>query len=81
MEKQNITLSLSKDLLQKVKLVAVKRHTSVSGLVTEALEQVVEREDGYEQAKRRALDKLANPPNLGTGGERTWTRDELHERH
>lgn len=30
--------------------------------------------------QRRALSSLKRPPNLGTRGRRTWTRDELHER-
>ena len=41
METQNITLALPKDVLLKVKLLAVKRNTSVSGLLTQTLERLV----------------------------------------
>jgi predicted nucleic acid-binding protein len=40
-----------------------------------------ETEEVYGRARRRAADLLENPPNLGTFGKTTWTRDELHERH
>ena len=38
METQNITLSIPKEILLRVKLLAVKRQTSVSGLLTQTLE-------------------------------------------
>ena len=34
----------------------------------------------YERAKQRLLARLENPPDLGTNGKITWTRDEIHER-
>jgi uncharacterized metal-binding protein YceD (DUF177 family) len=43
METQNITLSLPKDVLLKVKHIAVRRHTSISSLLTQALETLVQR--------------------------------------
>lgn len=80
METQNITLSLPKDVLRKVKLIAVRRDTSVSGLLTETLERLVEQEDAYAQARRRHLDWLRDGADLGTGGQIAVERDELHER-
>jgi hypothetical protein len=47
METQNITLSLPKEVLLKVKLLAVKRQTSVSGLLAQMLERLVQQEDAY----------------------------------
>ena len=41
METQNITLSIPKETLLKVKLLAVKRQTSVSGLLTQTLDLCV----------------------------------------
>lgn len=41
METQNVTLSLPKEVLLKVKLIAVKRQTSVSRLLTQILENIV----------------------------------------
>ena len=47
METQNITLSLPKEILLKVKQLAVKRQTSVSGLLAQTLERLVHQEDAY----------------------------------
>lgn len=80
MEKRNITLSVPKDVLLKVKLIAVQRQTSVSGLLTETLEQLVEREEAYAQACRRHLEWLNRGADLGTAGQAAAERDELHER-
>ena len=80
MERQNITLSLPKDTLLKIKLIAVKRQTSVSGLLTQTLERLVEREDAYAHAQRRHLEWLERGMDLGTAGCVPASRDELHER-
>ena len=81
MEKQNITLSLPKDVLLKVKLIAVQRQVSVSGLLTNALETLVEQEDAYSNAQRRHLHWLDEGFDLGTTGQILTQRDELHDRH
>jgi hypothetical protein len=80
MERQNITLSLPKETLLKVKLIAVKRETSVSGLLTQTLERLVEQEDAYAHARRRHLAWLEHSADLGTDGRIATARDELHER-
>lgn len=80
MEHQNITLSLPKDILKRVKHLAVERQTSVSGLMVEMLEDLVRREDAYAQARERQLALMEKGFNLGTYGQANWTRDELHER-
>ena len=80
MDTQNITLSIPKEILRRVKLMAVERGTSVSGLLTQTLEKLVEQEDGYARARRRHLDRLEQGFDLGTGGQGLTRRDELHER-
>jgi hypothetical protein len=80
MEKQNITLALPKHLLQRAKLLAVQKQTSISGLLTEALEEIVDSEEGYSRARDRHLTLMAQGFDLGTEGSIDWTRDELHER-
>jgi tryptophan 2,3-dioxygenase len=80
METQNITLSLPKETLLKVKLLAVKRQTSVSGLLAQTLERLVQQEDAYNHARQRHLQWLEQGANLGTGGQIPSGRDELHER-
>jgi hypothetical protein len=80
MEKQNITLSLPKELLLKIKLIAVQRGASVSSLLTQMLEHLVQQEDAYAHAQRRHLQWLERGADLGTGGQIVTQRDELHER-
>jgi len=80
METQNITLSLPKEVLLKVKLLAVKRQTSVSGLLAQTLERLVQQEDAYAHARQRHLQSLEQGIDLGTGGQIQTRRDELHER-
>ncbi|MEK6573728.1 MAG: DUF6364 family protein [Chloroflexota bacterium] len=80
METQNITLTLPKQVLRKVKTIAVQRRTSVSRLLTEMLEELVSKESGYRRAQSRHQAWLANGADLGTRGQIRWTRDELHER-
>ena len=80
METQNITLALPKEVLHKVKLIAVKRRTSVSALLTNALKELVEQSDEYEKARRRQLALMKKGLNLNLGDGPRWTREELHER-
>lgn len=80
MKTRNVTLSLSEEILREVKVLAARRHTSVSALLAGVLEEMVERETGYALAKGRSLEGLARGYDLGTGGEIRWTREELHER-
>lgn len=80
MENQNITLSIRKDILLKIKLMAVQRQTSVSGLLTRTLEKMIEQEDAYAHARRYHLKWLERDVDLGTGGTVLTRREELHER-
>ena len=80
METQNVTLAVPKDILRKAKLLAVRRNISLSRLLTEALEELVEGEEEYESARRRHLAILEQGLDLGTGGRATWRREDLHER-
>ena len=76
--KQNITLSIEKELLKKGKLIAARKDTSISKMLADLLEGLVEKEDRYQAAKRNALEILEKGYHLG--GRISWTRDELHER-
>ena len=80
MDRQNITLSLPKEILLKAKLLAVQRQTSVSGLLTQALENLVRQQGGLAHARQRHLQWLEQGADLGTGGQIPAGRDELHNR-
>lgn len=80
METRNITLSIPSEILRKVKLLAVRQDTSVSGLLTRTLEGLVQQEDAYAHARQRHLQLLDEGLDLGTEGMIATDRDELHER-
>jgi len=79
-ETRNITLSLPTETLRRVRVIAVERDTSVSGLLAETLETLVREADRYEQARRDHLALLDEEIDLGTGGEIPSSRESLHER-
>ena len=80
METQNITLVLNKNLLRKAKHLAIERQTSLSSLLAQTLEELVEQQENYEHARRRHLEILEHGYDLGTEGKITWTREKAHER-
>jgi hypothetical protein len=76
MARRNLTLQLDEDVIRRAKVVAAKRGTSVSGLVTRQLEEIVQRDTRYEEARQMALAALAR--SVHRGG-RQWTREDLHD--
>ncbi len=76
--KQNITLRIDKDLIRKSKILAAKRETSVSQLLSQELEKLTQHAEQYEFAKRKAIANLRAGFHLG--GKISVSRDELHER-
>lgn len=76
--KQNVTVSLDMQIVRKAKILAARRGTSISALLGEQIESLVENDDTYERAKAQALAFLDKGFHLG--GERKILRAELHER-
>lgn len=76
--KTNVTLRLDADLLREARVLAARKGSSVSRLMTDQLEELVREDREYERAQRRALARLDQ------GFDLRWTppasRDELHER-
>ncbi|HVX23055.1 MAG TPA: DUF6364 family protein [Acidimicrobiales bacterium] len=77
MAKRNVTVQLDETVIHRAKVLAAKRSTSVSGLVTRALVDLVEEDDRYEEARRHALAMMRD---AGAHGGGQWTRTGLHER-
>lgn len=75
--KQNVTISLTRQILKKAKILAARRETSISGLLAQEIESLVAKEDTYERAERQALALLDQGFHVGG---RIASRDELHER-
>ena len=80
MQHRNLTLKLDAELYKKVKVIAAQQDTSISALVSDKLTELVEEESGYARAQARALALLERGFALGTKGEITQSRDELHKR-
>ena len=76
---QNVTLALPKEVLRRAKHIAIERGTSLSGLLTQLLEDLTRRKDKYRKAKERHLTML-DAFDLATKGNITWTRSDLYDR-
>jgi metal-responsive CopG/Arc/MetJ family transcriptional regulator len=80
MERQNVTLSLPKELLKRAKAMAASKEKSLSELLRESLEEKITEATGYKKAKDRQIRLLNQGIDLGTKGRMTVTREELHAR-
>jgi hypothetical protein len=76
--KQNLTLSIEKEIIKKGKVVAARRDTSISRMLADLLKGLVENDERYEAAKRSAIQQLKRGARLG--GQITWKREDLYER-
>jgi uncharacterized protein YigA (DUF484 family) len=76
--KQNVTISLTRQTLQKVRVLAARRGSSISGLLAEQVEILVGEEEAYARAQRQAMALLDQGFHMG--GVIRASRDQLHER-
>lgn len=76
--KQNLTIRLEKDLIRKAKILASKRDTSITGLLSGCLEKLLHEEDAYRAAKGKALEAIERGYSLG--GKGIGRREDLHAR-
>jgi hypothetical protein len=70
---------LDRETIHKAKIIAARRSTSISGLLTEQIESLVGKDEAYERAKRAAKALLKKGFRMGGEGVPV-SRDELHER-
>ena len=75
---KNITITLSEDLSQWLRVKAAEDNRSVSRWLAELIEGMRRNEDEYEIAMRRYL--AMKPRKLGSPGGSKPTREELHDR-
>ena len=80
MEKQNITLSLPREILKKGKMLATQKGISLNELVRELLQKTAENEEGYRTSADRQIKRMKEGIPLGTRGKISWQRDELYQR-
>ena len=76
--KQNITLSIEKELIKKGKIVAARKDISVSKMMGNLLRDIVDQHDRYEASKRNAIANMKK--GLHLGGRINWKRKDLYER-
>jgi hypothetical protein len=77
MARTNLTIQLDETVVRRARVVAAKRGTSVSALVARELDRLVEQDERYEAAARRATEVLAQAADRGG---RAWQRGDLHAR-
>jgi hypothetical protein len=79
-DRKNVTLSLPEPLLRRFRVYAASRDQSMAGLMAEAIQRLMERDEQTAKAKERFLNRIRNAPDLGTRGVIGRSRDELHQR-
>ena len=75
---KNITLAVDENVLDRVRIIAAERKTTVNGLVRDFLERMTEQEDRVSRARKR-IRELAKKSKAEVGPI-TWKRGELYER-
>lgn len=79
MATRNITLALPEDVVRQAKVLAARRDTSVSALVTELLTQLVGNTPSYDIVW--AQEEILMDEGIGLQvGEITWSREDVHQR-
>jgi predicted transcriptional regulator len=77
-QKQNVTVSLSTHIIHKAKILAAKRSTSISGMLAEQIESLVNADEAKERAAASAIARMER--GLSLGGGRLASREDLHAR-
>jgi hypothetical protein len=80
MARQNVTLSIPKELLRKAKAKAALEDKSLSEFLRESLEEKMRETSGYKRARLRQIKLLNKGLKLGTEGKTSFKREELHAR-
>ena len=75
--RQKITISVEQDLIRRAKFLAAERGTSISRLLADALQRLVDDRASYLRAIDTALAEI--DAGLTLGG-RIVSRDDLYER-
>jgi hypothetical protein len=76
--KRNLTIQLDEAVINKARVVAARRATSISKLVSDEIEKAAETDSTLESVKKKALSQLSRPFRLG--GVSLPGRESLHER-
>lgn len=75
---KNVTIALAEATLRAARRIAAERSTSLNAMIRDYLDRLTEREARAESARRRIAELCRG--SKAEVGERSWTRDALHER-
>lgn len=76
--RKNITLSVDEKLINKARSIASQKHTTISYLIREYLEDYIRKNEVYDEAMLRMVKRFSQKP-LSVGSKK-WKREDLHER-
>ncbi len=76
---KNITLSIEDEILERVRIVAAEKRTSINAMVREFLTEIANR-DAKIAAARRELLELMDRSTGDMGPDWKWSREETYER-
>ena len=76
---KNITLAVEDEILNRARVVAAERRTTINAMVREFLTEVANREAKLSQARRELLELIDNSTgDMGPGWK--WNREDAYER-
>lgn len=77
--RRNVTLSLPEELLRRARVLAAEQDRSLTSLVEEKLQALVERNETYNRVWEQVFRDIEQDSGMRIG-EITWTREDLHDR-
>ena len=80
MDRQNVTVSLPREIVLRARHIAVEKGLSLSRLLSESIEGMVREDESRQRALRRVKQRLSRGYDLGTKGHVGVSREALHER-
>ena len=75
---KNVTLAIDESLLREARRIAADRSTTLNAMIREFLQELAERESQAAIARKKIVELCR--ASQASVGEKTWTRDDLHER-
>lgn len=78
-KRRNVTISLPEDLLRRARVAAAEQDRSLTSLVEQQLEKLLKDDDEYDRIWAEEFRLMREDSGMRIG-EKTWTRDDLHDR-
>ena len=76
---RRVTLAIPEGLMRRLRILADRQGTSISGLLATALSDLADREECILEARASMIKDMERGYDLGTRGQISWTRESLHE--